>query len=124
MVLPGSAGALAGVGGGPALLVESFEAVQEDVQAEFELELVVAASTNWRGCVVGPDPGDLAEVGVRGGQLAEQGRPLVPGSAGGGGVGKTSRVNPHILLPRACITWWTRSAESPPARSSPMSEFM
>jgi len=68
---------LAGVGGGPALLVESFEAVQEDVQAEFELELVVAAAATSRVCVVGPGRGDLDDVGVRRGQLAEQGRPLV-----------------------------------------------
>jgi len=42
------------------LLVESFEAVQEAVKAEFELELVVEALTSYRVCAVGPDRGDLA----------------------------------------------------------------
>jgi hypothetical protein len=43
--LPGGARAAASVGGVPALLVESFEPVEEDVEAELELELVVAALT-------------------------------------------------------------------------------
>jgi len=44
--LPGGARAGASAGGVPALLVESFEPVEEDVEAELELELVVAALTD------------------------------------------------------------------------------
>jgi hypothetical protein len=46
--------AAAGVGRVPALLVKSFESVQEDLQAELEFELVVAAWIECRGWVVVP----------------------------------------------------------------------
>jgi len=44
--LPDGACAAASAGGVPALLAESFETVEEDVEAELELELVVAALTD------------------------------------------------------------------------------
>src|SRR5215213_455689 len=69
--LPGrSAVALSG---GPALPVESFEPVEQDVEGELELELVVAASADDRGLVVGDGHGQLVAVGVPGCHLVERG---------------------------------------------------
>ena len=35
-----------------------------------------------------------------------------------------SGLNPQIRCPRACIAWWVRSTETPPAMNIPASESM
>lgn len=65
------------------MLVESLEPIEEDVQGELELELelVVAAWANRGTFVVRPSGGDLDDVRMLRGQLAEHGCPHVGLSA-------------------------------------------
>src|SRR3954466_3107134 len=59
-------------GGGPALPVEPFEPVEQDVEGELELELIVAASPDDRGVVVRDRRGQLMAVGVPGRHLVQR----------------------------------------------------
>ena len=114
---------LAVVPGRPALIAKPFEAVEEQVERELELELLVAAGADRRQVAAGRGQGDLDDVRVPPRHLVERRRRRVRVAAAPPSS-KSSRVKPHMRLPRACMTWWVRSAEKPPARNIPDMESM
>src|SRR3954466_2236295 len=64
-------------GGAPALLVQSLEPVEEQIERELELELVVATGADHRLLVVGPVGGDGDDVREQRGQLLRHGGQFV-----------------------------------------------
>jgi hypothetical protein len=104
----------------PGGLPEPFEAVQH--QVEGELELVVAALADDRRVVVGDGGDQLGDVGIGPANWRSMAA-CVSGSAGAVSS-NSSWEKPSRRLPMACIAWWVRSIEKPPARNSPIIESM
>ena len=111
-----------GLAGGRFALAQPLEAVEQQVEGELELELVVAPGpTTDASSWASPTEQLVDATGTRRPSLAH-----ISASV----CGRCRRslnsscVKPIIRLPMACITWWVRSIENPPARNIPIIESM